>query len=206
MTSQQYHHGDLPQTLMSLALKHIEESGTESLSLRALARDAGVSATAPYRHFPSKHSLLAAVATEGFRALRAQLEAAVSASDDPWAQFLAVGTTYIRQAQSNPTTYQLMFGSVLGDFSQYDDLQVEAAATFSVVEGVAQRLINSRELSMTANQLAGAAWAAVHGIASLSIDGRRRDSRLDVPPMRAIRFIGQNPTKTLEIMFEGLLQ
>ena len=54
-----YHHGDLPETLMALALEHIAESGTEKLSLRALAREAGVSATAPYRHFPSKQCLLA---------------------------------------------------------------------------------------------------------------------------------------------------
>ncbi len=62
-----YHHGNLRQELMELAERHLIEGGVGDLSLRALAREIGVSQTAPYRHFRDKNALLAALATEGFR-------------------------------------------------------------------------------------------------------------------------------------------
>ena len=65
-----YRHGNLPQALMDLAIQHIARAATEKLSLRALARELGVSQTAPYRHFSSKQCLLAAIATQGFDELR----------------------------------------------------------------------------------------------------------------------------------------
>ena len=66
-TSSSYHHGNLRQELMELAEKHLVEGGVRDLSLRALAREIGVSQTAPYRHFRDKNALLAALATEGFK-------------------------------------------------------------------------------------------------------------------------------------------
>ena len=69
-----YHHGDLKHTLIKAACQHLAKAGAESLSLRALARDAGVSQTAPYRHFKTKSSLFAAIAATGFDELLLVLE------------------------------------------------------------------------------------------------------------------------------------
>ena len=100
-----YHHGDLAETLMEAALTHIAANGTERLSLRALAREAGVSSTAPYRHFPSKRCLLAALATRGFRELKRSMSDAVDAATTLEERFAAMGRTYVNYAVANPTSY-----------------------------------------------------------------------------------------------------
>ena len=128
-----YHHGDLPATLMAMALERIAEEGTEKLSLRALAREAGVSPTAPYKHFPTKRCLLAALATQGFRALgEANGSVAVSGADLE-DSFVRMGMAYIRFATGNPTAYQIMFGTVIEDFSEYPEL-AEAGGAGKVPE------------------------------------------------------------------------
>ncbi|MEM7004211.1 MAG: TetR/AcrR family transcriptional regulator [Pseudomonadota bacterium] len=98
-----YHHGELPATLMTLALEHIQAHGTEKLSLRALAREAGVSPTAPYRHFPSKQCLLAAIAAQGFQTLREEhlRTAAKGLAPEPRLQTMAM--SYINFAQTSPS-------------------------------------------------------------------------------------------------------
>ncbi len=73
-TSSNYHHGNLRQELMNRAEQHLLESGSNELSLRALAREIGVSQTAPYRHFRDKNALLAALATEGFQRFFCRLQ------------------------------------------------------------------------------------------------------------------------------------
>src|SRR5256885_7264933 len=73
--AKRYHHGDLRRTLIDAALRIVEQAGPGALSLRELARHAGVSHAAPYRHFASREALLAALAVEGFRGLRAQMQA-----------------------------------------------------------------------------------------------------------------------------------
>lgn len=114
-----YHHGDLRETLLADALESIAEHGVEQLSLRALARRAGVSPTAPYRHFPSKRCLLAALMTRGFQRLEQAVRAGSDAADgDPYERLLGAGRGYLSFARDNPTAYDLMFSSVLDDFSE----------------------------------------------------------------------------------------
>ncbi|MCB1684347.1 MAG: helix-turn-helix transcriptional regulator, partial [Pseudomonadales bacterium] len=103
-----YHHGDLAVTLMDLALARISAEGTERLSLRGLAREAGVSPAAPYRHFPSKRCLLAALATRGFRELLSRVQAHERLSEDLEERLLNLGRAYIGFALDRPTTYQIM--------------------------------------------------------------------------------------------------
>ena len=69
MNLRTYHHGDLRRALLDAAVRHIATDGVDALSLRALARDVGVTHAAPYRHFESKGHLLAAIAEEGFQIL-----------------------------------------------------------------------------------------------------------------------------------------
>ena len=77
-----YHHGGLRRALVSLAVTEIARAGVEKLSLRSLSRQAGVSPTAPFRHFPDKQSLLAGIAIEGFEELARQLTETTEANPD----------------------------------------------------------------------------------------------------------------------------
>lgn len=169
-SSRPYHHGDLRQVLLAAALQQIEAEGVASLSLRALARFAGVSAAAPYRHFDSKRTLLAALAQQGFEDLEQALVQARDAECNANDRFVATGMAYVNYAVENPTSYHLMFGSVIHDFSEYQGLRTAADASFDIVLGLLRELVAAGGGSgLSLDVLGGATWSAVHGIASLRI-------------------------------------
>jgi len=202
-----YHHGDLRETLMEAALASIAAHGTEKLSLRALAREAGVSATAPYRHFPSKQSLLAALAEEGFLELRARFDQVAAAPyPDLEQRLLAIGMAYIDFALANPTTYELMFGSVLGDFSPFRSLREAAAGCYQVLYRILEEgLSPDSEPRLTATRLGGVVWAAVHGIASLLLYHRDVRPSEDLrAPNTSLHGMMADPESALRILFAGI--
>src|SRR6478735_108234 len=124
-----YHHGDLKRALTDAALQLVEEKGPKGFTLREVARRAGVSAAAPYRHFADKAQLLAAVATLGFVQLHEALTATAGKTSDLHAQVIATGRTYVRWAIAHPDYYQVMFGSEL-DKSDNPELLTAGARTF----------------------------------------------------------------------------
>jgi len=198
-----YHHGELPDTLMNLALVHIAEAGTEKLSLRALAREAGVSATAPYRHFPTKQCLLAALATRGFNDLRSRTHAAVTQDLSIEERFVRMGVAYIEFALENPISYQIMFGSVLGDFSSYDMLHKAAEESYRIVLDQIQELIETHQLDIEVDELGAIVWAGVHGMASLLL--RNLQTNAQSGPMRSVGAMAKNPERALRYMFSNLI-
>jgi len=201
-----YHHGDLPATLMDLALVHIGEEGTEKLSLRALAREAGVSPTAPYRHFPSKRCLLAALATRGFRQLQAINEAHESGRLGLETAFVELGMGYVRFAVENATTYQIMFGSVIDDFNPYPDLADAAEASYRPLQKTIDALKEQNpDLNLSPEMLGGIIWAMVHGVASLLIYGQSRPDDETRAPGRAMTALAGQPEAALRILYQGLL-
>ena len=168
-----YHHGNLRAALVEAALGLVTREGVEALTLRGVARLAGVSPAAPYRHFADKRALLAAVAEEGFRLLASALRAAGGAGADALARFRARGPAYVTFATGHPSHFRVMFGRELADRRGYPGLQDAAQAAFdALVEGMteAQRAGvvgegDPRELGLTA-------WSAMHGLATLLLDGR----------------------------------
>ena len=106
-----YHHGDLKRALTEAALGLVKEKGPKGFTLREVARRAGVSAAAPYRHFADKAQLLAAAATLGFVQLHETLSAAAAESADVTQQVLGMGRAYVRWAVAHPDYYQVMFGA-----------------------------------------------------------------------------------------------
>lgn len=204
-----YHHGDLPATLMELALEHIAREGTEKLSLRALAREAGVSATAPYKHFPTKRCLLAALATRGFRALEEANAAVTISGADLEDGFVNMGMAYIRFATDNPTAYQIMFGTVIEDFTAYPDLAEAAEASFTPVRQLIDlALARMPDWDMTPELLGGIIWTMVHGMASLLIFAAFRldmDEALLRRPNQALAALIQEQERALRIQIRGLL-
>src|SRR2546430_4327077 len=104
-----YHHGDLRAGLVRAAMELLEEGGETALSLRAIARGAGVSPAAPYRHYADREALVSAVAAVGYRQLAERLAAAHPAPSTP-EQLASVGVAYVEFALAQPALFRMMFG------------------------------------------------------------------------------------------------
>src|SRR5579863_709063 len=105
-----YHHGELAPALRESARAILEEEGLGALSLRSVARRAGVSHAAPYRHYASREALLADVASEGIANLRAELAQAAAAPAEKSERIVRIATVYLRFAVRHPGLMRLIFG------------------------------------------------------------------------------------------------
>lgn len=173
-----YHHGDLRNALLDAARALLEEGPLTDLSLRAVARRAGVSHAAPYRHFPNHESLLVELATEGFVELRGEIVAASQQKGAESDRIAKIGAAYMRFVAKRPALARLMFGPQLPNRDRFAGLG-EAADAVGTEIGTA---LHDPALGL-------AVWAAVHGLAMLILEnvvdlGQRR-SGLDVLPSRA---------------------
>jgi AcrR family transcriptional regulator len=171
-TTKAYHHGNLRAELLDKAIGQLQEMGAEELSLRALARAVGVSQTAPYRHFADKGELLAAMATRGYRDLLAALRAAGDRSPGcPTEQLIGFAHAYVDYAAGQPQLFKLMFGPAVQPAEKYPDLRAASRETFLLVQTI---LHKGMELGQFRQQdhlyLANAAWAGIHGLATLRVD------------------------------------
>ncbi len=177
---QSYHHGDLRSALLDAAAKRLAEHGVDSLSLRKLAEDAGVSRTAPYHHFKDKSALLSAIAAKGFSdwhstAKRIFDQDHISAEN----RFREFVHEYIGYAATNPEMYELMFGRTLWqNNAATNDLKDVAFPCFQF-QVTMTRYWQSKGLlpdNQDALRLAQVTWGTLHGIARLLIDGIYADS------------------------------
>src|SRR5687768_16937721 len=107
--SRPYHHGDLRRALVDAARRLLEAEGPSALSLRAVAREAGVSPAAPYHHFKDKGELLDAVASEGWDLLNDQMTEGRAAESSLQGKLTALGVAYVRFARQNPALYRVMY-------------------------------------------------------------------------------------------------
>lgn len=169
--NKKYHHGDVPRALMEAALNSIREHGVERLSLRAIARDVGISQTAPYRHFKDKTDLLVKLAVEGFYEL-ASLKTESQNSPYSEQKLIETGIAYVQFAKSHPEQYKLMFGSSIEERRNYEELMEAGHTAYGCIldqvkDGVEQGFLVSQDPDILAKNL----WTTVHGIASLLIDG-----------------------------------
>lgn len=161
-----YHHGGLREAVLREGFRLLETSEADALSLREIARNVGVSATALYRHFPDKASLLAALALEGFEQLAKEQIAAGKAGGRKG--FAGSGQAYVRFALANPALFRLMFAHTAAD-AHPDWDSPEGTAAHLLRRGVAAMLPADASRDM---QFAGMlrAWALVHGLAMLILD------------------------------------
>ncbi|MFF4083521.1 TetR/AcrR family transcriptional regulator [Streptomyces sp. NPDC001777] len=158
-----YHHGDLRAALLSSAMEMLE--GGEPFSLRAVARRAGVSPTAPYRHFKDRDALESALAVEGFRDLLADLGGGrdLPASLPDLAEF---AVAYVAFALRRPALFRVMFGKPCDDA---DDERVKAAdALHELLADALDRVFPDAD----APALATAGWGLAHGLTCLYLDGK----------------------------------
>jgi AcrR family transcriptional regulator len=171
--------GGLRRVLIDVALELVEVSGTRGLSWREIARRANVSHTAPYRHFANKEELLAAVAEQGFRSLTERMTAEMArARDDVARRFEAMAIAYVEFAAENPAHFRVMFGRDVPDFSKHAGLREAHDVTDGLFRaGVADVLKQAGEIGVEidVDHFALMAWSLVHGLASLTVDGRVGD-------------------------------
>ena len=160
-----YHHGDLRAALVRAAMELLEESGEADLSLRAVARRAGVSAAAPYRHYADREALVSAVAAVGYRELAQQLAAAHPSPSTP-EQLASVAIAYVQFALERPALFRIMFTEPCD--RDNDDRVAATAAVAQYVRAIVERAFPEAD----ADALATAIWALVHGLAFLYLDGK----------------------------------
>ena len=164
-----YHHGNLRRVLLDAAAAEVAERGPAGLSLRELARRAGVSHAAPAHHFGDKRGLLTAVAAEGYELLGATLERAQEAGG-----FLEVGLAYLRFAMDHPAHFDVMFQPDLYDAGDPAVVGARAASTHALYGAASDDFPDA-----DARRVGIAGWAFVHGFASLwrshSFQGRLGD-------------------------------
>ncbi len=198
-----YHHGALREAMLEAAERILERDGIAGLTLRAAAREAGVSHAAPKNHFGDVRGLLSELAAVGFARFGAALVANVRDDAPPKAQLAAIGHGYVTFAQRNPGLFLLMFRSERLDFSR-PPLRAAAEAAFGVLAGaVGARRREAPETPSTLSQAAQitAAWSLVHGFAMLMLDGRLKPLVARMPDgideMTLLAAILEGPTSEL---------
>jgi len=168
-----YHHGSLRRALVDEAVRTIQRSGVDALTLRGVGAALGVSRTALYRHFADKDALLAVVAREGFIALKTTLDRARAGAANPRDQLTAMGAAYVRFAIDNQAHYEVMFGRFLERCRDEPELIADAGAAFQALLDMIVDLQRAKLIRRgDARELSHFVWAAVHGIAMLAINGQ----------------------------------
>jgi AcrR family transcriptional regulator len=162
-----YHHGDLSRALVSAGRRILESEGAAAMSLRAVAREAGVSPAAPYHHFKDKGELLDAVAEEGWHELGQAIGEGRAGADNPRSAMTELGVAYVGFARKNPALYRLMYHAAC----DRESMPKNATDEHSGWNHVAQALIEAGadpadEREMKLAQIA--AWCNVHGVAEMA--------------------------------------
>jgi AcrR family transcriptional regulator len=181
-----YHHGDLRRALVAAGLEIVRSGGVEALSLRAVARQARVSHSAPYHHFQDKAELLAAVAAAGFEQLVAAIDAQATSDQvqTPLDGLRAIGRGYLRFALENPAIFRLMFRPEMTRPAEHPGLLAAEALAFG-------KLLATITMCQQAGELPGsdplppsaACWSMVHGLAMLRVEQVLQETPLGGVPI-----------------------
>lgn len=177
-----YHHGALREAILAASLQSIREHGVAGLSLREAARRAGVSAAAPYFHFKNRQELLDAIGMEGFAQMGEAMQRALAdAGDDEHERLMVLGQAYIRYALREPERFTVMFQACrMAAPGLTWQLLVDSMARVAALRGEPER----------APALTLLAWSAVHGAATLLLQGGiRADGQNALPPEDVERMV-----------------
>jgi len=195
-----YHHGDLRHALIQAGLEMLAEGGAAALDLRKVARKAGVSHAAPYRHFADKQALVAAINEEGFRRLAERIRSTLrEAPDDPFEQLQAIARAYVQFAQEHPWLMREMFSGLTVEREAFSGLYTESKAVFTLYMEVVKRgQERGKIIDVDPGALAGVVWSLLHGVAMLTIENQMRPYT-DGPDgaERVTRF-------SVQMLYEGL--
>lgn len=163
----------LAATLLEAAEDELGKTGIEKISLRAVAKRAGVSHGAPAHHFGDARGLLTALAAEGYRRLLiVQTEREIRAGDDPHSRFVASGLGYIDFAVENPELFQLMFNSAVPDRTDERFQRLSLLVFEGLVRNTKAHNGHDPYTDPESMKALMASWSVVHGLAELVISGR----------------------------------
>jgi AcrR family transcriptional regulator len=172
-----YHHGNLKQALLDASIDLIREVGPEAFTLREVARVAGVSHNAPYRHFRDKSELLAAVAAAGFDRLTESMTKAADSGSDALGRFRLSGRGYVQFALHYPQHFTVMFEAPQG-FRMHPEALAAGERAFTTLVRCIEQCQSAGSLPRgDSKSLALLAWSMVHGVAKLAVAGRLPFSR-----------------------------
>jgi AcrR family transcriptional regulator len=162
---------DLRKEVLKASLALIQEGGLDRLSMREVARKAGVSHQAPYHYFADREAILAAIAGEGFSKLgQSLMRAAAQAGSEPVKAVESMGRAYVDFALRHPAYFQAMFRADAVPLDRYPDARKREDEAFGkLVEGIGQAFAN--EPAEVRRRIAIACWAMVHGLATLMLEG-----------------------------------
>ncbi len=173
-----YHHGALREALLQAAERVLERDGLAGLTLRAVAREAGVSHAAPTHHFGDLTGLVSELAATGFRQFNAAMAEACDAAALPPERLLARPKAYIAYAQAHPGMYGLMFRTERLDYSRaslHEAAEKSFAGLANAVGAMRQEHIEGKALSLEQAAAIARAWSLIHGFTTLLLDGRIKD-------------------------------
>jgi AcrR family transcriptional regulator len=164
-SDERYHHGDLRAALVAEGLKLLKGAPAEALSLREIARNVGVSATAVYRHFPDKAALIDAMCEVGDEKLAEAFRKAMAKEKSEADAFSAMGRAYVTFALANPALFRLMMSAQGGKAQQ--NTSAGRSMLIRAIAELSGDKASKQQLKVT--QLR--AWSVVHGLAMLMLDG-----------------------------------
>lgn len=185
-----FHHGNLRQALIEATLALVKEGGADKVTVREAARRAGVSSGAPFRHFPNKTALMTAIAEDGMRRFRAEIEDALKRvpAADPLTRFRAIGGAYFRWVVRNPEHFRIISDRRLIDFDGSETLRRDNEDIRALMEELLraaqqQGLIRRDDVA----EIALAARAVAYGLGRMWADGHF--GQWDVAPAEIRRTI-----------------
>jgi AcrR family transcriptional regulator len=173
-----YHHGALREALLEAAERVLERDGLAGLTLRAVAREAGVSHAAPTHHFGDLTGLVSELAAIGFRQSNAAMATYCDAASSPLERALARPKAYVAYAQAHPGMYGLMFRTERLDYSRaslHDAAESSFAGLANAIGAMRQERISGDTLTLEQGAAIARAWSMVHGFTMLLLDGRLAD-------------------------------
>ena len=199
-----YHHGNLKEELIACACKLCDRDGYTKLSIRSLAKESGVSQTAPYRHFETKQCVYAAVATVGFKKLN-ELVFFDSPKKITKTKLVANASKYIEFGLKNANTYDLMFGTAVGNFADYPDLLKSANETYDNMKDSFASLADDSEQVIAFKCIT--LWSMLHGLVGIirkvNVVGDDYDD--SAGPISSANMIANNLEEHLDKVISGLI-
>ena len=202
-----YHHGNLKEELISCASAMCERDGYTKLSIRSLAKESNVSQTAPYRHFKTKQDLYAAVATDGFN----KLSKAIHVDADKKVtkkQLVEMASKYIEFGLKNANTYDLMFGTAVGNFAAYPELLESANSSYDNFRSSFSKLANDGDEVIAFKCIT--LWSMVHGLVGIlrkvQVIGDEALINPELGPMSTANVIAGNLEDHLDKVISGIIK
>ena len=196
-----YHHGDLKNALIKAGADILSNEGVSALSLRKVARKAGVSHAAPYAHFTDKQALIAAISTEGYKKLYEKIaQVAGQYRLDPLRRLVEASWAYVQFALDEPDHFKVTLSGMIEKEQDSPAFLETARQTFSLVVEIVAQCQQAGILHQGASDLtAVSVWALIHGFVTLLLENQVSHTVLDRYSVREMFIFTLNQITLVEL-------